>query len=70
MARKKKGEEDHWARYFAIQLTPEQKAAARAEAQKELNDPETEDAYDRIAALRGKVHWSISYEQMASKEEE
>lgn len=70
MARKKKTEPEHWARYFAIQLTPEQKAAARAEMQQQLNDPATDETYERIAALRGKVRWSISYEEMAGKDEE
>jgi hypothetical protein len=69
MARKKK-EDDHWARYFAIQLTPEQKAAARAEAQKKIDKAREDGVYDRLREMIGKVEWSISYEQMVDKEEE
>jgi hypothetical protein len=68
MARKKKAEEDHWARYFAIQLTPEQKAAARAELQERIDQAKADGVYERAAELFGKVKWSISYEEMVDKE--
>jgi hypothetical protein len=70
MARKKKAEADHWARYFAIQLTPEQKAAARAEAQQEIDRAKAEGVYDALREMIGKVQWSISYEEMVDKEAE
>lgn len=47
--------EDHWAEYFAMQLTPEQKAAARAELQKEIDRARRAGVYEKLIALRGKV---------------
>lgn len=70
MARKKKAEEDPWARYFAIQLTPEQKAAARAEVQQQIDRAKADGVYDRVRDIVGKVRWSISYEEMVGKDEE
>ncbi|HEU4887484.1 MAG TPA: hypothetical protein VFV49_06335 [Thermoanaerobaculia bacterium] len=47
---------DHWAYYQSIQLTPEQKAAARAELQKKVDEASRNGVYEQIRALRGKVH--------------
>jgi hypothetical protein len=41
-------EEDHWARYFAIQLTPEQVAANRARLQKEIDRARADGVYERL----------------------
>ena len=40
-----------WAEYFAIQLTPEEKAAARAELQKDVERARADGVYERIRAL-------------------
>ncbi|MBV9496427.1 MAG: hypothetical protein JOZ54_19430 [Acidobacteria bacterium] len=68
MARKKKAEEDPWARYFAIQLTPEQKAAARAEVQKQIDRAKAEGVYEKLLELSGNIAWSISVEELRDKE--
>lgn len=60
---------DPWERWKAIQLTPEEKAQARAEAQRELDRARATGVYERIPALRGKVKFSLSYEEMAGKDD-
>lgn len=63
MARKKpKPEEepwDPWAYYQSIQLTPEQKAAARAEMQKLVDEAARNGVYEKIRGLVGKVHFDM-----------
>jgi hypothetical protein len=59
MARKKvkpEEEADPFASWRAIQLTPEQKAAARAELAKLGEEARRNGVYERIRELRGKVH--------------
>lgn len=60
MGRKKiKPEEepfDHWAYWQSIQLTPEQKAAAREEAQKLVDEAGRNGVYEKVLSLVGKVH--------------
>ncbi|HKO55303.1 MAG TPA: hypothetical protein VJ276_05455 [Thermoanaerobaculia bacterium] len=69
MARKKKADVDErWEHYLSIQLTPDQKAAARAEAQKRIDKAKADGAYERVAEIFEKVEWSISYEEMVDKE--
>lgn len=51
--------EDHWAEYRAMQLTPEQSAAARAETQKEIDRARRDGVYEKLIALRGKVHLDL-----------
>lgn len=63
--RKTKAEpEDHWAEYFAIQLTPEEKAAARAEMQLELDRAARDGVYEKLLALRGKVHLNLDIDEL------
>jgi hypothetical protein len=60
MGRKKvKPEEepfDHFAHWQSIQLTPEQKAALRAQSEKLAEEARRNGVYERILELRGKVH--------------
>jgi hypothetical protein len=59
MARKKAARdsaEDAWAYYRSIQLTPEQKAAARAEAEKVAEEAFRNGVYERALALIGNLH--------------
>ena len=60
MAKKKaKPEEepfDHWAHWLSIQLTPEQKAAAREEAWKLVEEARRNGVYEKVLSLVGKVH--------------
>lgn len=64
MAKKKakpEEEEEHdpFARWRAIQLTPEQKAAARAELAKLGEEARRNGVYERVLELVGKVHFDM-----------
>lgn len=59
MARKKTKAapaEDPWAYYRSIQLTPEQKAEARAEMEKATEEAARNGAYERALSLIGNLH--------------
>lgn len=60
MARKKtKREEeplDHFAYWQSIQLTPEQKAAAREELWRKVEEARRNGVYEKVLSLVGKVH--------------
>jgi len=60
MARKKtKPEEepfDHFAYWQSIQLTPEQKAAAREELSRKVEEARRNGVYEKVLSLVGKVH--------------
>jgi hypothetical protein len=60
--RKKKVEEqeDRWAYYKSIQLTPEQRAELRAELEKDVERARAEGVYERLIAMRGKVKFNLS----------
>lgn len=47
---------DTFAYWQSIQLTPEQKAAARAELQKKADEASRNGVYEKILSLVGKVH--------------
>jgi len=67
---KKKPKHDPWEAWLAIQLTPEQKAAARAEMEAQLERARAAGVYERFASLRGKVKFSLTYEEMAGKDDD
>ena len=48
----------------ALQLTPEQKAALRAQTEEKIARARAEGVYERFASLRGKVEFSLSYLEM------
>lgn len=48
--------EDPWAYYRSIQLTPEQKAAARKQMEEDAERARREGVYEGILSLIGKVH--------------
>jgi hypothetical protein len=56
--------EDHWAEYFAMQLTEEESAALRAESQKEIDRMRREGVYEKLIALRGKVHLNLDLDEI------
>jgi hypothetical protein len=61
MARAKKKEPqekpvDSWEYYESIQLTPEQKAAAREELKKAAEEAARNGVYERLLGLMGTVH--------------
>lgn len=56
--------EDPFAKWKAIQLTPEQKAEARARAEEKARKAAAAGAYERFAELRGKVRWDLDLEEL------
>lgn len=68
VARAKKKEktqtEQLWDAYFAAQLTPEQKAAAHAQAARKANKARSEGVYERALEIVGTVKWSIPWQDL------
>jgi len=62
-------EEDHWAHYRSIQLTPEQKAAGRARMQKEIDKARAAGVYEGLMKWKGKVHWDIDIDALREDRE-
>ncbi|HWS70550.1 MAG TPA: hypothetical protein VN605_00485 [Thermoanaerobaculia bacterium] len=54
----------------SFELTPEQKAAARAELQKLIDKAAADGVYEKFAALEGKVNWSMTYEELHDKSDD
>lgn len=50
---------DHWAYYQSIQLTPEQKAEARAQMLEKVEEARRNGVYEKIRSLVGKVHFDM-----------
>jgi len=59
-----KVKKDPFARWRAIQLTPEQKAAARAEAEKLAQEAAKTGVYERLLELQGKVKWDLDLKEL------
>jgi hypothetical protein len=57
-------EEQRWAHYRSIQLTPEQVAAGRARLQKEIDRARAAGVYEGLMKLKGKVHWDIDIDEL------
>ncbi len=68
MARAKKKEKDvEWTPseyYWSIQLTPEQKAAAREELKKAAEEAARNGVYERLLDLMGKVHLDLNIDEL------
>ncbi|HYR28086.1 MAG TPA: hypothetical protein VEU30_06440 [Thermoanaerobaculia bacterium] len=65
--RKPKAEErfdDDWAYYKSIQLTPEQKAAARKELEAQSEQAARNRIWERFLELEGKVHFDIDVDEL------
>jgi hypothetical protein len=60
----KKKEEGSRFDWEAIQVTPEQRAAARARAEEMARKAGEAGAYERFAELRGKVKWNLDLEEL------
>jgi hypothetical protein len=52
---------DEWK---AIQLTPEQKAKLRAQAEEAARKAAATGVYERLLELRGKVKWDLDLEEL------
>lgn len=62
--KKEQVEEDPFAEWRKIQLTPEQKAQLRAELQKRVDAAAATGVYERLMELRGKVHLDLDLEEL------
>jgi hypothetical protein len=56
--------EDVFTAYQAIQLSPEQKAAARKRAGKRAAEARRAGVYDRVLEIEGTVKWSIPWQAL------
>jgi hypothetical protein len=72
--RERQPDEDAWMSDWepteflkSIQLTPEQQAELRAQAQKEIDRARANGAYERLAAMRGKIKWQLSDDEVRDK---
>jgi hypothetical protein len=63
-ARKKTAAEEGWDHYQSIQLTPEQKTAARAKVQEQIDRARADGVYERLMKLRGKVHLDLDLDEL------
>ena len=61
---------DPWAEYQRIQLTPEQKRAAREEAEKLGEQAARDGVYEKLLRLEGKVHLDVTFYQRLREDEE
>jgi hypothetical protein len=62
-------DEDHWAHYRSIQLTPEQVAASRARLQKDIDRARAAGVYEGLMKWKGKVHWEIDIDALREDRE-
>jgi Spy/CpxP family protein refolding chaperone len=63
MKAKKTKADDDWTpsqEYLAMQLTPEQRAELRAEMQADMERARKEGVYERVAAMRGKIKFTLN----------
>lgn len=56
--------EQAWARYFAHQLTPGDKAESRARMLSNLRKAKEEGVFREMERWRGRIKWSISLEEL------
>ena len=57
-----------WEQYVAMQLTPEQKAEARREDLKLVEQARRDGVYQRVLEIVGTVKWSIPWQSLRSEE--
>ena len=69
-AKKKTDSTDVWELYQSIQLTPEEKAAARERLKKLGEDAARKGVYKRFLALRGKVHMDVDFYKRLREEDD
>lgn len=54
--------------YFAAQLTPQQKAEARAAVIAKIDAAAAAGVYERAAELVGTIQWSMTWQELRGKE--
>ncbi|MFL6245061.1 MAG: hypothetical protein ACJ74H_03480 [Thermoanaerobaculia bacterium] len=57
-----------WDEYQALQLTPEQKAAARQRAERRVEQARRDGVYERAREIAGTVKWSLSWQELRDDE--
>jgi hypothetical protein len=57
-------QEDRWARYERMKLTPEQVAEGRAQLQEEIDKARAAGVYEELLKWQGKVHWDIDIDEL------
>jgi hypothetical protein len=60
----KEVQEDAWRLYQSVQLSPEQKTAARAELAQIAGQARRDGVYDELKKMIGKVKWSVTWEEL------
>ena len=56
-----------WEEYRAMQLSPEQKRAAREETEARVEQARIDGVYERLREIAGTVKWSISWRDLRNK---
>lgn len=59
-----------WSEYQRLQLTPEEKALARAETAERVEQARRDGVYERVLEMRGTVQWSMSWQELRGKDED
>jgi hypothetical protein len=62
-------EEDHWAHYRSIQLTPEQVAAGRARLQKDIDRARAEGVYEKLIEWKARRVANAESKEPAQRED-
>jgi hypothetical protein len=57
-----------WEAYLAAQLTPEEKAAAYAEAERRCEEAQRAGVYERALEIVGTVKWSVDWQDLRLEE--
>lgn len=57
-----------WAEYQTLQLTPEQKEAARAELSEKVQAASHDGVYERAREIAGTVEWTIAAQELRDDE--
>jgi hypothetical protein len=60
--------EELWTAYDAVQLTPEQRAAARRAAEGRAEQARLDGAYSRALEMVGTIKWSIPWQILRTEE--
>jgi hypothetical protein len=59
--------EQLWEKYRSLQLSPEQKKAAREETEARVEQARIDGVYERVRETAGTVKWSISWRDLRNR---
>ena len=57
-------DDEAWSRYFAMQLSPEERAESRKRMLAGLQRAKEKGVFRELQKWRGKIQWSISLEEL------